>query len=420
MARPQDSEPFAIEYEQFKWNILGDAVFEDWQGLWEPLWALRGDYAIEGLSEPQRQALAERALRELYAEGLIYFFRVPPWAEVNASAENESLRVTSERVDEALRGDWWRGRKGLPEDHPSIWWGPTEAGERACQNPPAHIRDLWRLDAAAEAQPDERSSRLAGGPLRRLLRRMGVKRSAPEDEGPSRGIIGQMYGRSLDAPPPPPLRERLAAFSRDRTSEDELPAEIAAQVRSFDASLSIEERSEAVEVEARGAPRLPLLGRAFRRDLDSTIKAELEAMERKSIEEQGRHVPEESRLLLRDLGVERRQLYAIPTTTGQVGIYLVGGNEPGIGGWLVAALPEKLAWQISYEREPGKPTRLVVFGLVADDVAAVEVELNGQTAPAALANNGFFYEAEGREPTEVAALILRRHAGGERRIPIKP
>jgi hypothetical protein len=77
-------------------------------------------------------------LRELHDEGLIYFyfFRVRPPYDINASGEDESLRLTSEEVDETLRSDWWRGSEGLPENHPAIWFGPTPAGEAACENPP--------------------------------------------------------------------------------------------------------------------------------------------------------------------------------------------------------------------------------------------------------------------------------------------
>src|SRR5215210_170214 len=134
-------------FEAFKWNMLGDAVFEDWQGLWEPLWWLRGGGAIDGQSEADRQAFAERALRELYADGLIYFFRVPAWGDINASGEDARLRLTAAQVDATLAAAWWRGVDGLPAAHPNVWWGPTEPGESAANNPPDHIRSLWRLDA---------------------------------------------------------------------------------------------------------------------------------------------------------------------------------------------------------------------------------------------------------------------------------
>ena len=55
------------------------------------------------------------------------------------------MRLTPEEVDETLRSDWWRGREGLPEDHPGIWFGPTPAGEAACESP-ERIRRRWPLD----------------------------------------------------------------------------------------------------------------------------------------------------------------------------------------------------------------------------------------------------------------------------------
>lgn len=135
---PTDEESFL----RFKWSILADSVWEDYQGVWEPLWALRGDYAIEGLvEEADRHAVAERALRELYEEGLIYFFRVPD-LDINAAGEEESLRLNRTEVEESLAGDWWRGRELAP-DVTTIWWGPTARGEKACEDPPPEIRGIW-------------------------------------------------------------------------------------------------------------------------------------------------------------------------------------------------------------------------------------------------------------------------------------
>ena len=138
-------EPMA-ELEVFKWNTLGDAVFEDVRGIWEPLWSLRGDGRIEGIPEGNRAIAAERVLRELYADSLIYFFRVEPPDDVERAAANADARLTPTEVDEALGGDWWRQVNGLPEDHPSIWFGATPAGESACENPPPHISQVWRGD----------------------------------------------------------------------------------------------------------------------------------------------------------------------------------------------------------------------------------------------------------------------------------
>jgi hypothetical protein len=111
--------------ESLKAEVLGDLVDEDYEGVWEPLWRLRND----DRPEPERQRIAEQVLRDLFAEGLIYFFRVPPpYTGMNDAAENESARLTPERVEELLRASWWRGREGigdLPDDEPTIWMGST-------------------------------------------------------------------------------------------------------------------------------------------------------------------------------------------------------------------------------------------------------------------------------------------------------
>jgi len=51
-------------FQEFKTEILDNGAFEDWQGLWEPLWWLRGGGRIEGQSESERQAFAEGHVRQ--------------------------------------------------------------------------------------------------------------------------------------------------------------------------------------------------------------------------------------------------------------------------------------------------------------------------------------------------------------------
>jgi hypothetical protein len=85
--------------------------------------------------------LRRTCLRQLYDEGLIYFFRVPPSGDIAASADDEDLRLDPESVNETLSSNWWRG--ALSQAHPNIWWGPTAAGETAANAPPEQIRALW-------------------------------------------------------------------------------------------------------------------------------------------------------------------------------------------------------------------------------------------------------------------------------------
>jgi hypothetical protein len=84
-------------------------------------------------------------LRELHDEGLIFFFRVPAGADINASAEGEHARLNPEELYSMIAENWWRGTGGLPDSHPNIWWGPTPAGEAAANDPPQQIRAVWEL-----------------------------------------------------------------------------------------------------------------------------------------------------------------------------------------------------------------------------------------------------------------------------------
>lgn len=113
------SQELEERYQKFKWEVLGDSVDEDWQGLWEPLFWARTVFA--DLTEAERQSLAEAALRELFAEGLIFFFRG------RDGVEQEVLDKAI--VEDAIAGPTWRT---VPIDASTdIWFGGTEEGERA-------------------------------------------------------------------------------------------------------------------------------------------------------------------------------------------------------------------------------------------------------------------------------------------------
>ncbi|MGZ4463289.1 MAG: hypothetical protein ACXVZP_10650, partial [Gaiellaceae bacterium] len=78
--------PSVIKFDSFKADILAEAAFTDYWGVWEPFWWLvRGGKVVEG--EPE-DASAERALRELHADGLLFFFRVPGDRPVKACGED--------------------------------------------------------------------------------------------------------------------------------------------------------------------------------------------------------------------------------------------------------------------------------------------------------------------------------------------
>lgn len=58
------------EPENFKWEILGNTVFEDYQMFYEPFAEARTIFP--GRGDAERATLTEQALRELYVSGLIF------------------------------------------------------------------------------------------------------------------------------------------------------------------------------------------------------------------------------------------------------------------------------------------------------------------------------------------------------------
>src|SRR6266851_5043736 len=123
-------------YQDFKWEVLGDSVDEDWQGLWEPLWYAKTIFPQ--LSQLERERLAERALRELFDDGLILFFpRAGKWP--HGELEERLIKLQSKP---RFAGACWRT---FPLGDSSIWFGGTEAGERAVRDHrPGTSTPLWK------------------------------------------------------------------------------------------------------------------------------------------------------------------------------------------------------------------------------------------------------------------------------------
>ena len=134
-------------YEAFKWEILGDAVDEDWQGLWEPLFWARTVFA--DLSEAERQTMAERALKELFADKLIFFFKAKSEFFQGTKPPELLDRAT---VDAAIAGESWRS---VPLGEGSIWFGGTASGEREVRaHWPGTSTPAFRADAMRRFRPD--------------------------------------------------------------------------------------------------------------------------------------------------------------------------------------------------------------------------------------------------------------------------
>jgi hypothetical protein len=87
--------------ERLKEDTLDELNGDD-VGLWEPLWTLNGWYPDE--DKRSREAVAEKALRELYEAGLIALYRIP-WATPDEGAK---VPVPGSEVDSELRASWWR------------------------------------------------------------------------------------------------------------------------------------------------------------------------------------------------------------------------------------------------------------------------------------------------------------------------
>lgn len=116
------TETSSVEYDAYRWEVLGAAVDEDWQGLWEPLWWARTRFP--DWAQAELEALAERVLHELLSEGLICFVSMGPWPGNRLS---DAVALEPAAADAAISGTSWRT---LPIQDGSIWFGGAEAGVR--------------------------------------------------------------------------------------------------------------------------------------------------------------------------------------------------------------------------------------------------------------------------------------------------
>jgi hypothetical protein len=105
----------------------------------------------------------------------------------------------------------------------------------------------------------------------------------------------------------------------------------------------------------------------------------------------GMNVPEESRLLLSDLGVRKTTLYAWPTSEG----WVCWAWDAGAGGCTPDfarddRVPAAMTGIDPDELGVGAPG--VVVGIVPDDVVAASVKVDGIEYAAVVDRNGFFFE----------------------------
>lgn len=85
--------------------------------------------------------MAERILRELFDEGLIYFFCVTN-EDVSGSADDPRCRLSREEVETVLASDGWR-KVPLGEGITDIRFAATKKGEARASDVSDRSKDLW-------------------------------------------------------------------------------------------------------------------------------------------------------------------------------------------------------------------------------------------------------------------------------------
>jgi len=109
--------------------------------LYEPLGWARTQFP--DWPDDERQALAERTLRELFDGDLIFFFRVGRWGDdVNRAGDDERMRLSPKEVDAVISGADWR-TVPLGPAGANVWFGPTRKGEETFANLPPHIKRFF-------------------------------------------------------------------------------------------------------------------------------------------------------------------------------------------------------------------------------------------------------------------------------------
>jgi hypothetical protein len=204
-----------------------------------------------------------------------------------------------------------------------------------------------------------------------------------------------MYCYDPDAPAPSPLTDALSVFRRLRRPEDELPAELVHQLSRLDEIVERPEPDEEPELDLSLLYRLPLPGRGRRLERVRNDLARLRRSIEQHEKELGVAVVGESRLLVGPIGARRTRLFGIPTTTGQVSFFAIEEGAPGGSGSTAQVLPQGVTWRTSWRKEE-TGIHLLAYGLLSDDVAAIEIEVAGNRHLAAVGENGFILESHGQ------------------------
>jgi hypothetical protein len=181
-----------------------------------------------------------------------------------------------------------------------------------------------------------------------------------------------------------PVRELYGVFRRPRNDADRSAGELAARWGALDFGPEAEGRSP--------PPGVP--PETWRDALPGAV------------------LRDEGRLLLAGLGGEEDMLYAAPTQNHHVAYALLPNGVGGCG----APGPDglELGWT---QTELGS---LVVHGLVADPIEAVDVVVGGVTHEARMGENAFGVRLERTPDAALERVVLRRRDGSTNVIELGP
>jgi hypothetical protein len=127
-------------------------------------------------------------------------------------------------------------------------------------------------------------------------------------------------------------------------------------------------------------------------------------------EEIGRTITQLTRILLSDVGRGQDVLVAVPTTTDYVGITLFSSGGGNCGRPLTKD-GLMLALQVDEARFA------IVYGMVSDDVASVDLVVDGKHERAQLGENGFALEIPDAPNKTLEKLVLKHHDGSVTEFP---
>jgi hypothetical protein len=111
-------------FAEYKRTFVEVLVHEQEWGLWEPYWELRSS-----MPDTEAIAIAEQALRELYADDLIWLYR---WTWGMSERPENPDPLPPDEVAAEIAASWWRD---IPLESADVYIAPTPKAEAVIANP---------------------------------------------------------------------------------------------------------------------------------------------------------------------------------------------------------------------------------------------------------------------------------------------